>query len=580
MFDILIKNGYVVDGSGRPRFKADVGVKSGRIAGIGELVGSADRVIDATGLFVSPGFIDCHAHSDWSILIHPTGDSKILQGCTTDLSGQCGFSSAPIDEKNWWKLVYVRLGFGWSMHYTAAAYNWKPLPYGRQVEVDWSTLREYLGKVEENGIGINFALLTGHSNLRYYAMGLENRQSTQGELDEMKAMLEQALKEGSFGMSAGLSASPGCWASTDELIKLAKVVKKYDGVYMVHQRGEIMGEIERGALPRIKESIEIAEKSGVRACISHVLLDPETRRPLDEARARGVDITCDMFPYPGSIAGNLVYMLPHWLARHRENGLEFIVDRLKDPAVRRRLVEKEIPEWFRTAASIPGRYEAPRSPAKMAWDRMQLQKVWTARNRKYVGLTFDQIAKDMGTDPWNALMDIIVEEEGYARWLSLYWNSLEDMYWPAFAETLRAPYGCIESDAPIESPRGVTVTSADPRSYGIFPLVLGEYVRKRSVVTWEAAIKKMTSDSARAIGISDRGLLSEGFWADVVIFNPRTIAHKANFKNCLEVSQGINHDLYPTGIEYVIVNGVIAAEKGRLTGLASGQVLRHGVPSA
>jgi N-acyl-D-aspartate/D-glutamate deacylase len=411
-------------------------------------------------------------------------------------------------------------------------------------------------------------------------MGLENRSPTQGELDEMKAMLEQALREGSFGMSAGLSASPGCWASTEELIELAKVVKKHDGVYMVHQRGEIMGEIERGALPRIEESIEIAEKSGVRTCMSHVLLDPETRRLVDDARAKGVDITCDMFPYPGSIASNLVYMLPHWLARHREDGLEFIVDKLKDPAVRKKLIKKDIPDWFRTAASIPGRYEAPLGAAKMRWDHMQLQKVWTAKNRKYIGSTFDQIAKDKGTDPWNALMDIIVEEDGYARWLSLYHSGFEDMYWPAFAETLKAPYGCIESDAPIESPRGVTATSADPRSYGIFPLVLGEYVRKRNVVTWEAAIKKMTSDSARAMGIADRGLLREGFWADIVVFDPRTIAHRANFKNCLEVSLGINHDLYPVGIEYVTVNGVIAAEKGKLTGSMSGQVLRHRVPSA
>ena len=216
----------------------------------------------------------------------------------------------------------------------------------------------------------------------------------------------------------------------------------------------------------------------------------------------------------------------------------------------------------------------------MMWNRMQLQKVWTAKNRKYVGLTFDQIAGEKGTDPWNALMDIIVDEDGYARWLSLYHNSFEDMYWPSFAETLKAPYGCIESNAPIESPRVVTATSTDPRSYGIFPLVLGEYVRKRNVVTWEAAIKKMTSDSAKAIGITDRGVLKEGFWADVVVFDPKTIAHRANFKNCLEVSLGINHDLYPIGIAYVIVNGVIAAENGRLAGSMSGQVLRHKVTSA
>jgi N-acyl-D-amino-acid deacylase len=206
---------------------------------------------------------------------------------------------------------------------------------------------------------------------------------------------------------------------------------------------------------------------------------------------------------------------------------------------------------------------------------MQVQKVWTLENQKFVGMTFDQIAKARGVDPWTAWFDMMVEEEGYCRWLNFRGISYENLYNPAFEESLRFPYGCVESDGPIESPRGVTITSVDPRSYGTFPLVLEEYVRKRSILSWEEAIKKMTSNPAKAIGLDDRGLLKEGFWADIVIFNPETIANRANFKNCLELSQGINHEIYPVGIEYTIVNGVVVVERGRLTGARPGHVLRH-----
>ncbi len=577
-FDILIKNGHVIDGTGRPRFKADVGVKDGKIASVGELSGSADKVIDAAGLFVSPGFVDCHSHSDFTILIHPTGDSKILQGCTTELNGLCGFSAAPIEKERWWRLQYVRMIVGWSMQYTAAAYNAEPLPYGRQVEVDWSTLKEYLDRIEENRVGINYAMLTGHGNLRYYVVGLDAVKATKDQLDEMKAMLEQALQEGSFGLSTGLSGAPGCFANTNELVELCKVVKKHGGVYMPHQRGSIEGALS----PRGMESIEIAERSGVRTCLSHVILDPEIAKLLDGARARGVDITLDQISCPGSIAGNLVFMLPHWLTRQREDGLEWIADKLRDPAVRKRLLEHDIAEWFRTTASIPDGYQAPLgpSPPKIRWDRMQLQKVWTRKNRKYVGWTFDRIAEDRGVDPWEALFDITCDEKGYVRWVWLLSSDRESMYWPAFEQNLKAPYGCVETDAPIQSPYGVTATSCDPRAYSTFPLVFGEYVRKRSVVTWEEAVKKMTLNPAQAVGITDRGVLKAGFWADVTVFNPETVAHKANFKNCLEISHpGINHDLYPVGIEYVMVNGVMAAERGKLTGSMSGRVLRHRAPS-
>lgn len=570
-FDLLIKNGTIIDGSGSTMFKGDVGVSDGRIAETGDLGGmDGATVIDATGRYVAPGFIDNHAHSDWTILVHPTGDSKVMQGVTTELGGLCGYAAAPIDREEWWRLLYVRMTVGWSMHYSAAAYNSWPLPYGRQVDVDWSSLGEYLDRLEKTGVGLNYGMMFGHGAVRYYVMGLEARRAERRELDDMKEVAGQAMEDGGFGMSAGLSGCPGCWADTDELVELCRVVEGYGGVYMPHMRNSYLRS-------SVEETIEIAERSGVRTCMSHTRLNPETRRLVDEARARGVEISFDMYPYPGSIAGNIVYMLPHWLSRRREEGFGWIVERLRDPEVRRRFVEEDYPEWRSVQASVPGKppHRWGADELEPAWSSMQVQQVWTAGNRRYVGMTFSEIAEIRGVDPWTAWFDMMVEEEGYLRWLNFRGVSYEDMYSPAFAEQLKVPYVSIESDAPIESPRGVTATSTDPRAYGTFPLVLGEYVRERKLLSWEDAIKKMTYNPAKTMGIKDRGLLRTGFWADIVVFDPETVSHRANFRNCLELSQGINHDVYPVGIDYTIVNGTIVVEKGLLTGARPGHVLRH-----
>ena len=569
--DLLIKNGTVIDGSGKPMYKADIGISDRKISEIGDLSGSSgDKVIDAKGLFVSPGFIDNHSHSDWTILVHPTGDSKVMQGVTTELNGLCGYAAAPINKDEWYKLLYVRMTVGWSMHYAAAAYNSWPLPYGRQVDVDWSTMAEYLDRVENTGIGLNYAMLFGHSSIRYYTMGLEARLSDDSELETMKGMAERALKDGAIGMSSGLSGCPGCWSDTNEIIELCKIVKKYDGVYMPHMRSSSKDYA-------VEEMVEIAEKSGVRTCMSHTrLVQSGAKELMDNARARGVDITFDTTTYPGSIAGNIVGMLPHWLNRHRENGFDWIVEQLKDPKVRERFINKDFPEWRTRALSVPGKVPYKPKPGELEpnWSGMQVQKLWTPQNQKLIGMTFDKIAQERGVDPWTAWFDVICEEKGYVRWLN-FRADLEDMHQEVLEENIKVPYMTLESDGPIESPRGVTITSVDPRSYGSFPLILAEYVRKRNVLTWEDAIMKMTLNPAKTMGLKDRGLLKEGYWGDVAIFNPDTVAHKANFKNSLELSQGINHDVYPEGIIYTIVNGTIVTKKGKLTGARPGHVLRN-----
>jgi N-acyl-D-amino-acid deacylase len=570
-YDLLIKNGIIIDGSGAEMFKGDIGVFCGKIIEVGKLDGvSADHVIDAKKRFVAPGFIDNHAHSDWTILVHPTGDSKVMQGVTTELGGLCGYSAAPIESGEWWKLLYVRMTVGWSMHYSAAAYNSWPLPYGRQLDVDWSSMKEYLDRVEKTGIGLNYAMLFGHGSIRYYVMGLEARTSDEFELNEMKKMAKTAMQEGAFGMSSGLSGCPGCWADTEELIELNKVVERYGGVYMPHMRSSYLQS-------SVEETIEIAEKSGVRTCMSHARLNPQTSELMSEARSNGIDISFDIYPYPGSIAGNIVYMLPHWLSRHREEGFEWIIKQLEDPDIRKQFIERDYPSWRSIQASVPGKtpHKLDSKSLEPMWSSMQLQQVWTAENRRYIGMTFDEIAEERGVDPWMAWLDMEVEEKGYLRWLNFRGASYEDMFNPTLVEQLKVPYVSIESDAPIESPRGVTVTSTDPRAYGSFPLVLGEYVRKRGLLTWEDAIMKMTSNPAKTLDINDRGMIREDYWADIVIFDPETISHKANFKNCLELAQGINHDIYPDGIDYTIVNGIIVVEKGRLTGEYPGHVLRH-----
>ena len=422
-FDLLIKNGTIIDGSGSKMFEGDVEVSDGRIAETGDLAGEdGATVIDATDRYVAPGFIDNHAHSDWTILVHPTGDSKVMQGVTTELGGLCGYAAAPIDRDEWWKLLYVRMTVGWSMHYSAAAYNTWPLPYGRQVDVDWSSLGEYLDRLEKTGVGLNYGMMFGHGAVRYYAMGLEARKAERRELDDMKEVARQAMEDGGFGMSAGLSGCPGCWADTDELVELCGVVEGYGGVYMPHMRNSYLRS-------SIEETIEIAERSGVRTCMSHTRLNAETRRLVDEARARGVDISFNMYTYPGSIAGNIVYMLPRWLSRRREEGFDWIVERLRDPEVRRRFVEEDYPQWRSIQASVPGKppHRWGADELEPAWSRMQVQQVWTAGNRRYVGMTFSEIAESRGVDPWTAWFDMMVEEDGYLRWLNFRGTSYEDI---------------------------------------------------------------------------------------------------------------------------------------------------------
>jgi N-acyl-D-amino-acid deacylase len=531
---ILIKGGQIVDGSGNPWFKSDIAIKNGRITKIGKLdYVESEKIIDAKGLVVAPGFIDAHSHSDITLLVNPMAESFVRQGITTVINGNCGNSPAPL------KGVYLT---------QYAEENMKKY----ELKITWSTFADYCRVLEEKGIAINAATLVGHGNLRVGVMGEEGyspKEPTNEELEEMKALLAQAMKEGAFGMSTGLVYPPGVYAKTDEIIELCKVVAKYGGIYATHIRGQGDQFIEA-----VKEAIEIGEKAGVPVQLSHHSPNPgmwgktiESLRMIDEARARGVDVTCDKHGYVfGST--NLSTVLPPWA---HEGGTQKLVERLRDPKLRERL------KW-----EIAGGLEWPRvSPALHAragaWENII---IIAAKNKELEGRSIRQIATSRGTDPFDTVFDILIEEEGTCS-----------VKYPAYSEgdilrVFKHPSSMVSTDDAALAPYGILGRGkGHPKAYGTFPLMFRKYVRDLGVLTLEEAVRKMTSFPARRFGLWDRGLLAPGMWADIVIFNPHKISDKATIEEPYQ---------YPEGIEYVIVNGKLVLDKGEHTGALPGKALR------
>ena len=544
-YDLLIVNGRILDGTDNPWFRADVGIANGRIMSIGDLKGiDAELIIDAEGLFVCPGFIDMHSHSDFTLLVNPRAESKVRQGVTTEVIGNCGSSAAPVKGET------ARARLLSMMH-----------KYG--VEFSWSTFSEYLKTLEDRGAAVNVAALVGHGTVRRCVLGLESRPPTRDELDEMKALVAEAMEAGAFGMSSGLVYPPGRYASKEELIELCRVVAKYGGFYASHIRGERETIVEATA-----EAIEIGERAGVPVQISHHPAkiggwgkSKDTLRLIEEARLRGVDVTCDLHPYVAGSTG-LSALLPAWV---QEGGAGKIIERLSDPKLRKRIIADMIEE------PIPG--PGPCGLVKRGmWDKIILCDC--SRNRDLIGKNFEEIAKIRGKDPFEAYFDLVIEEEASGKVVGFYYNE-EDI-----RRVLLHPTSMIGSDGYAFAPYGVLgVGKNHPRSYGAFPMVFRKYVRGISrkelmydegarILTVEEAVRKMTSLPAQKLGLWDRGLIRLGCWADVVLFDLERIADRATY---LEPYQ------YPEGIEYVIVNGEVVIEKGRHTGRLPGKVLKHNV---
>jgi N-acyl-D-aspartate/D-glutamate deacylase len=532
MFDVVVRNGFVVDGTGNPWFRADVGVKDGKIARIGRISGSgADRVLDVTGLVVCPGFIDVHTHSELSILVNPKAETSVRMGATTHIVGNCGFSAAPLG-------VETRR----SLLFDSELSNF--------IEVDWKTLREYFDRLERQGMAINIGSLVGHGTVRDVVMGQQARAPTSEELEEMRRLVTQAMEDGAFGLSVGLVYTPCRFAETSELIELCKLVARYGGIFAAHVRSQ--SDMYKEA---IAEAIEIGEKSGVPAHLSHQGVMPphwgegrEFFGAVYEARERGLDVTIDVI---GGVEGlgSLNDMFPPWAT---DGGIAEQLKRLRDPKMRERL-KKELKGETNWNRNIPALWAR-----EGRWDMLRIHN---AKDESLKGKTIAEAAKSKDKDPFEFLFDYLVEEGKPRSTVEIVFDEKDIKY------MITLPFQMFCSDVWSMAPYGPLSRSASyPTQYGAYPWIFRRFVREEKLLTLEEAVRKMTSLPAQRFKLLDRGLIREGTWADMVIFNPKSIADQGTKEKPRQ---------YPAGIEYVLVNGRITVEKGEHTGALAGKVLRH-----
>jgi N-acyl-D-amino-acid deacylase len=529
-YDLLIVDGHIVDGSGSPWFKGSVAVKDGKIADVGRLVNvTARHVINAQGLVVAPGFIDLHSHSDFTLLVDGNAQSKIRQGVTTEILGEDS-SAGPV------------------LGPVAPEFDKGLMRYG--LTRDWTTLGEYFARVERQGISLNIASYVGSGQVRAAVLGNVDRAPTPAELARMEELVDQAMRDGAIGLSSGLIYPPDLFAETSELITLARVAARSGGIYTSHIRGE--GSHWKKS---VDEAIEISQMAGLPAHILHFKIDGHANwgqmaaqvREVQAARDRGVDITADQYPYIAAMTGLEMCIPPKFL----EGTSEDVVKRLRDPKVRQQIRQA-------IASGLPG-WEDNEVKSVGGWHGVLVASLQKAENKKYEGKRMDEVAKMMGRDPVDALLDLLVSEGGSAE--AIYFSMSE-----ADVElAMKQPWVGIGSDGSAVAPEMTFMGKPHPRFYGTFPRVLGVYVRAKHVLTLPDAVRKMTSLSAAITGLSDRGLLRPGMAADITLFDPQTVRDQATFENPLQ---------YPRDIPYVIVNGVLVIEQGQHTGARPGRVLR------
>ncbi|MHC5536835.1 N-acyl-D-amino-acid deacylase family protein [Singulisphaera rosea] len=527
-FDLVIRNGKVVDGTGNPWFRGEVAIRGDRVVAVGRAItGEARRVIDAKGMVIAPGFIDMHSHSDLLLLEDGNAQSKVRQGVTTEVIGEGG-SAGP------------------SKTPETAIVGGKP--------VEWKTLGGYFETLEHAGIAVNVASYVGLDTVWQMAMGDSFERPTSSQMDTMKAVVDQAMTEGAFGLSSQLAMPPGSLATTDDIVELGKVVARHHGLFSSHIRNE-----GTGVLDAVKEAIAVGERAGIPVDVIHVKIADqrswgrmnEIIALIEDARKRGVDVQTNVYPYTRG-NNNLASIIPPWA---HEGGTARMLERLKDPALRPRLktdIREGIPGWYNHYTAVGG-----------DWRRMLVNG-----GGKYGGLTMDRVIQDwsrgktLTPDPLDVLFDVLSEQQGSIPTIYEH-HTQKDM-----TLALAQPWCSIGSDGSayaIEGPlrRGYP----HPRSFGTFPRVLGVYVRERGVIRLEDAVRKMTSLNASKLGITDRGLLRAGQYADVVVFDPDRILDHSTYEDPFRYSEGV---------EFLVVNGRIVLEQGRHTGARSGRVVRHG----
>jgi N-acyl-D-aspartate/D-glutamate deacylase len=528
MWDVLIQQAQVVDGSGAPSWVADVAIRGDTIAQVGTITSPQARVVvNGTGLTLAPGFIDLHTHSDYTLLVNPLAESKVHQGVTTEVIGNCGTSPAPLGDEAF-PIIRARM----------------QQQYG--LDVSWRTLAGYLERLAESGTAVNVVPIVGHGTIRSAVMGYAQRPPTTSELTHMQRLIAEAMTDGAFGLSTGLVYAPGCYADTDEIVELAKVVGQAGGMYFSHIRGE-----SDSVLEAAQEAITVGQRAGVAVQISHLKTadrenwekTPALLDLLDQANARGLDVTGDMYPYTAG-ATSLGALLPPWV---HEGGLTKLLPRLRDEQVRARIrrdIEQGVDGWW--------------NPARAAgWSGVQISRA--PQHRSYQGMRLSDIASLRQQDPLEAALDILLAEEGNAGVVLF---MMGDVQVQTILQHRRVMIG---SDAGATAPYGVLGQGhPHPRAYGTFPRILGTYVRERGVISLEEAIFRMTGLTAWRLGLSDRGLVRPGYKADLVIFDAQHIADRATYD--------MPH-AYPTGIRWVLVNGQVILRDGERLPVLPGRVL-------
>lgn len=508
-YDVVIRNGRVLDGAGNPWILADVAIRDGRFVRIGTVTGKGKREIDASGRFVSPGWIDSMDQSGGVLPKNGLAENKILMGVTTAIGGEGG----------------------------------TPVP-AEQVS-------EYFAGLEKSGISINFGSYFSATQARVAVLGMDSRAPNAEELGKMKAIIELAMKGGAMGMTTALIYPPSSFATTEELIELAKVSGKHGGIYASHIRDE-----GKGLVGAVKEAIEIGEKGGLPVEVFHLKaayqpgwgrLMREAGEAIDAARARGVDVAADIYLYTAGGTG-LEAVIPSWAF---DGGVPKLVERLNDPETRVRLKREIVegsPGWWNIVEASGG------------WENIVLVNARNSQNARFEGKNLAEIAKELNKEPADAAFDLVLQGEG--RVLALYHMMSED----DVVAAVKFPWTSIGSDAGAALKLGEVdaIGLPHPRAYGNHPRLIARYVREKKVISLEEAIRKMTSWPATRLRIRERGLIKEGLWADVVIFDYDKIDDRATFEQPL---------LSPIGIDYVLVNGTVVAEGGKHTGAKPGKVI-------
>ncbi|MGL5634140.1 MAG: N-acyl-D-amino-acid deacylase family protein [Sarcina sp.] len=524
----LIKHGLIVDGLLNKPYKSELLIEDGKIAKITELIeDEVDEIIDAKGRVVCPGFIDTHSHSDLMMLVNPYNEIKIRQGITTEVLGQDGISMAPLPKEfiSPWRKNIAGLD-------------------GETDDIDWEyeTTDNYLSMMEKGGVSINESYLVPHGNVRMEAMGLVDEPATDEQIQKMCEITEREMLAGAYGLSSGLIYIPCAYSKTQELIEMCKVVAKYDGVFVVHQRSEA-----DTIVSSMEEILRIGRESGVKIHFSHFKVCgkqnwkyiPDMERLLDEGEKQGLKISYDQYPYAAG-STMLGVILPPWA---HDGGTDKLMERLADEECRRRMKEdmaNGIPGWdnFVQFAGI---------------DQILVTSVRTEKNQDVIGKSLEEIGKMRGKDPLDATFDLLHDEENAVGMVDFY--GLEEHV----IKFLSRPEQNVCTD-------GLLAGKPHPRAYGSFPRVLGRYVREQKVLTLEQAIHKMTKKAADAMAIKDRGSLEIGKAADIVIFNQDTVIDKGTF---------VDSTQYPEGIDFVMVNGQLVLEEGECRKITPGKVLRR-----